>query len=163
MICEEGSPALPLFLNKVNSDKKAIECANIFEASHPTHSERLWLVGFLKFCGYDMSEVLDIIREQCLWADYDERITSYQVSTVFRQRQVGTSCHKYRTTPRARKWDLSPVEVLRIRRQRSISLSTLLCEESNAVAFPHPERIGNFNSWAEYLRKEKIGVKKYNG
>ena len=144
---------IPEYLNKVNSDKKALECAAILEAGHPTHSERLWLVGFLKFCGYDMSEVLGIIREHCQWADYNERITSYQVSTVFRQRQVGTSCHKYRTTPRVRKWDLTPVEVLRIRRQHSISLSKQLREESNAIEFAHPERLGHFNSWAEFLQK----------
>ena len=144
---------IPEYLNKVNSDKKALECAAILEAGHPTHSERLWLVGFLKFCGYDMSVVQDIIREHCQWADYNERITSYQVSTVFRQRQVGTSCHKYRTTPRVRKWDLTPVEVLRIRRQHSISLSKQLCEESAAIAFPHPERLGNFNSWVQFLKK----------
>ena len=146
---------IPEYLNKVNSDKKALECAAILEASHPTHSERLWLVGFLKFCGYDMSEVLGIIREHCQWADYNERITSYQVSTVFRQRQVGTSCHKYRTTPRVRKWDLSPVEILRIKRQKSISLSKLLCEENKQLPFPHPERLAcaDFNPSATFLRK----------
>ena len=147
------SDFVPEYLNKINSDKKALECAAILEAGHPTHSERLWLSGFLKFCGYSMSEVLGIIREHCQWADYNERITSYQVSTVFRQRQIGTSCHKYRTTPRVRKWDLTPVEVLRIRRQHSISLSKQLREESNAIEFAHPERLGHFNSWAEFLQK----------
>jgi DNA primase large subunit len=147
------SGPVPLYLNKVNSDTKAIACAEILEACRPTHSQRLWLAGFLKFCGYDMSEVLGIIREHCQWADYNERITSYQVSTVFRQRQVGTSCHKYHTTPRVRKWDLTPVEVLRIRRQLSITLSERLCEENNVITYPHPERVGNFNSWAEFLKK----------
>jgi len=144
---------IPLFLNKINSDKKAIECANILEAGHPTHSERLWLVGFMKFCGYSMIEVLDIIQEHCQWADYNERTTVYQVGTVFHQRKVGTHYTKNRMVHRVRKWDLTPVEVLRIRRQASINLSKLLCEEYPAIPFPHPERIGHFNSWSEFLKK----------
>lgn len=140
----------PEYLNKVNSDKKALEVAAIIDACHPTHSERLWLVGFLKFCGYSMAEVLDIIREQCHWSDYNERITAQQVASVFHQRPQRTQNH---ITRKLRKWDLTPVEVLRIKRQKSISLSKQLCEESNAIAFSHPERLGNFNSWAEYLEK----------
>jgi DNA primase large subunit len=143
----------PLFLNKVVSDKKALEVAAILDACHPTHSERLWLVGFLKFCGYSMIEVLDLIREHAQWGDYNERTTAYQVGTVFRQRKIGTTYPKYRMDSRPRKWDLTPVEVLRIKRQRSIDLSKLLCEESNAIEFPHPERLGNFNSWGEFLQK----------
>ena len=146
--------SVPLYLNKINSDKKAIECANIIEASHPTHSERLWLAGFMKFAGYSMPEVLDIIREHAQWADYKPRTTAYQVGTIFRHRQVGTHNHKYRTTPRVRKWDLTPVEVLRIRRQISISLSNLLCEENNNTKFPHPERLGtDAGPTAVYLKK----------
>ena len=141
---------IPEYLNKVNSDKKALECAAILEASHPTHSERLWLVGFLKFCSYDMSEVQDVIREHCQWADYNERVTAYQVGTIFHQRPQRTKSHQ---TRQVRKWDLTPVEVLRIRRQHSISLSKQLCEESDAIAFPHPERLGNFNSWVQFLKK----------
>jgi hypothetical protein len=141
---------IPEYVNKVNSDKKALECAAILEASHPTHSERLWLVGFLKFCGYDMSEVLGIIREHCQWADYNDRVTSYQLGTIFHQQPQRT---QNKITRRVRKWDLTPVEVLRIRRQHSISLSEQLCEESNSIKFAHPERLGNFNSWAEFLQK----------
>jgi hypothetical protein len=141
---------IPEYLSKVKSDKKALEVAAILDACHPTHSERLWLAGFLKFCGYFMPEVLDIIREHAQWADYDERITTYQVGTIFHQRPQRTQNH---TIQKARKWDLTPVEVLRIRRQKSVSLSKLLCEESKAIEFPHPERLGNFNSWAEFLQK----------
>lgn len=141
---------IPLYLNKINSDKKAIECAAILDAYHPTHSERLWLCGFLKFCGYSMPEVRDIIREHAQWADYDERITAYQVGTVFHQRPQRT---QKQITRKPRKWDLAPVEVLRIKRQKSISLSKQLCEESHAIEFPHPERLENFNSWSEFLKK----------
>jgi DNA primase large subunit len=141
---------VPEYLNKVKSDKKALEIAAILDAGHPTHSERLWFVGFLKFCGYSMPEVLDIIREHAQWADYNERTTAYQVGTIFHQRPQRTQNHQSR---QVRKWDLTPVEVLRIKRQKSICLSKLLCEESNAIEFPHPERLGNFNSWGEYLEK----------
>ena len=101
-----------------------------------------------------MPEVLGIIREHAQWADYKPRTTAYQVGTIFRHRQVGTHNHKYRTTPRVRKWDLTPIEVLRIRRQISISLSNLLCEE-DPMEFPHPERLvsSEFNPTAEFLRK----------
>ena len=141
---------IPLYLNKINSDKKAIECAAILDAGHPTHAERLWLVGFLKYIGYAMAEVTGIIHDNCQWADYQEHITRYQVGTIYGRYPQRTTNH---AAPRVRKWDLSPVEVLRIKRQKSIELSKALCEESNAMPFPHPERIGNFNSWAEYLRK----------
>ena len=141
---------IPEYLNKINSDKKALECANILEAVRPSHSERLWLVGFLKFAGYSMEAVLDIIQEHCQWSDYNGRVTAYQVATVFHQRPQRTQNHCNR---KARKWDLSPVEILRIRRQHSIILSKILCEESNTVVFPHPERLENFNSWAEFVKK----------
>jgi hypothetical protein len=141
---------IPEYLNKINSDKKAIECADILEAGHPTHSERLWLVGFLKFCGYSMIEVTDLIQEHAQWADYNGRTTTYHVGTVFHQRPQRTQSQ---ITQKPRKWDLTPVEVLRIRRQKSIGLSKLLCEENNIIPFPHPERLGHFNSWSEFLKK----------
>ena len=141
---------IPEYLNKINSDKKALECAGILEAGQPTHSERLWLVGFLKFCGYSMAEATDIIHNNCQWSDYNASITSYQVGTVYHQKPQRTQNHSCRKT---RKWDLSPIETLRIRRQHSISLSKTLCEECNAIPFPHPERLGHFNSWSEFLKK----------
>lgn len=140
----------PLYLNKINSDRKACECAAILDTGHPTHSERLFLVGFLKFCGYSMTEILDIIREHAQWADYNDQITRYQVGSIYHQRPKPTS---NQVTRKPRKWDLLPVEVLRIRRQKSINLSHALCEEQHAAAFPHPERVGNFNSWVEFLEK----------
>ena len=153
MNVNEGISTLPLFLNKINSDKKAIECANTLEACHPTHAQRLWLAGFLKFCGYSMAEVLDIIREQCHWSDYNERITAQQVASVFHQRPQRTQNH---CNTRPRKWDLSPLDVLKIRYQRSVTLSGILCEENKSnTTFPHPERLvdSKFNPSAEFLKK----------
>ena len=143
---------IPEYLNKINSDKKALECANILEAVRPSHFERLWLVGFLKFAGYSMEDVLDIIQEHGQWSDYNERVTAYQVATVFHQRPKIT---QNKITRRVRKWDLTPLEVLKIRYQRSVVLSKRLCEEQNdrLISFPHPERLGHFNSWAEFVKK----------
>jgi DNA primase large subunit len=141
---------IPEYLNKVKSDKKALELATILEAIHPSHSERLWLCGFLKYVGYTMTEVLDIIREHNHWVDYDEKNTAQQVASVFHQRPQPT---QNRATPRPRKWSLSPIEILRIRYQRSVTLSKQLCEENNAIEYPHPERLGYFNSWSEFLQK----------
>jgi len=145
---------IPEYLNKINSDKKAMECADILEAGHPTHSERLWLVGFLKFCRYTMIEVIDIIREHAQWADYNEQKTSYQVGTVYHQRPQRT---QNKITRRVRKWDLTPLEVLKIRYQHSIALSRCLCEElrDKNICFPHPERLSSpeFNPSAKFLEK----------
>lgn len=146
---------IPEYLNNVKSDKKALELAAILEAIHPSHSERLWLCGFLKYVGYSMTEVLDIIHQHNHWSDYNDRTTIYQVGTVFHQRQVGTTYQKYHTTSRVRKWDLRPLEVLRIKYQRSVTLSRLLCEEHKQIPFPHPERLAytDLNPSAGFLRK----------
>ena len=145
---------IPEYLNKINSDKKALECANILEAVRPSHFERLWLVGFLMYAGYPMPDVLDIIQEHCQWSDYNERVTAYQVATVFHQRPKRTQNH---SAPRPRKWSLSPVEILRIKYQRSVALSKQLREENKGgtLSFPHPERLLNheFNPSADFLRK----------
>lgn len=150
----EGPKSLPLYLSKVLSDKKALELAAILEAVRPTHAERLWLVGFMKYAGYSMPEVLDIIREHSHWSDYDERTTAYQVGTIFHQRSERTQNHQ---TRQVRKWALSPVEVLRIKYQRSVTLSKRLCEENKekTISFQHPERLSSsdFNPTAEFLRK----------
>lgn len=145
-----GETMIPEYLNKVNSDKKALELAAILEACRPTHAQRLFFVGFLKFCNYTMPEVIDIIHEHCQWNDYNETVTAYQVGSIYHKRPQRTQNH---TTRKPRRWDLSKLEILKIRRQRSISLSHILCEESKQIKYPHPERLGHFNSWAEFLRK----------
>lgn len=142
---------LPLFLNKIYSDKKAFEILDILDAIRPTHNERIWMVSFLRYVGYSYDEVLDIIREEATWADFDEKTTAYQVGTLFGRRPQRTQNHQ---TRQVRKWALSELEILRIRRQHSISLSKLLCEE-HPMEFPHPERLvsSEFNPTAEFLRK----------
>ena len=151
---KEENELVPLYLNKINSDKKAIECANILEAGHPVHAQRLFLAGFLKYVGYSMAEAINIIHDHCHWSDYNERSTAYQVASVFHQRPQQTQNH---SEPRPRKWSLSPTEILRIKYQRSVALSKQLCEEQKKelIIFPHLERLKNpeFNPSAEFLRK----------
>jgi hypothetical protein len=144
---------IPEYLNKVSSDKKALEVAAILDTCHPTHSERLWLCGFLKYVGYSMDEVTGIISEHCQWSDYSECTTAYQVGTIFHQRPQRTQNH---SAPRPKKWALSDLEILRIRFQRSVALSKILCEEHTAIEFAHPERLADpeFNPSAEFLQKE---------
>jgi hypothetical protein len=149
MVIDNTGGSVPLYLNKVKSDKKALELAAILEACHPTHAQRLFLVGFLKFCDYPMTDVLDIIRGHNHWCDYSQRITAYQVASVYHQRPQRTQNH---SAPRPRKWSLSATEVLRIKYQRSVSLNKILCEENKGgFAFPHPERLvySAFNPGAE--------------
>jgi hypothetical protein len=145
---------IPEYLNKVNSDKKVLELNAILVHCCPTHSQRLWLVGFLKFAGYSMPEVLDIIHEHNQWSDYSQRITGYQVSTIFEQKPRPTQNH---SVPRSTKWSLTPTEIFRIKYQRSVSLSKILCEENKAktICFPHPERLvfPEFNPSSNFLRK----------
>lgn len=151
-VIDNKGGSVPLYLNKIKSDKKALEISGILEACRPTHPQRLWLVGFLKFAGYQMDEALDIIREHCHWSDYNTQITAYQVGNIYHQRPQHTQNH---SAPRPRKWTLSPLEVLRIRHQKSVSLSKILCEEAKAIPFPHPERLAciDLNPSAEFLQK----------
>lgn len=72
-------------LRLVRADEKRQEILNTLHSEDPDHYSRLWLVGFLRFVGYDETEVLDIIDKGNSWADYDSRITQRQVSSVFRK------------------------------------------------------------------------------
>ena len=73
----------PLYLNKIVSDKKAIECAAIFNKVVPTPSELRWLLKFLKFAGYSKVDVQDIMRKYAQWSDYGERVASHQLEAIF--------------------------------------------------------------------------------
>jgi len=53
-------------------------------ADKPSHSQRLWLVGFLKNpVDLDLEEVLEIIGEYNDWKDYDKEETEYQVYNLY--------------------------------------------------------------------------------
>ncbi len=71
-------------LTKVISFEKRQELYNILHAENPDHYSRLWMVGFLKFCGYSINEICNIIHADASWSNYDERTTFCQVLSVFR-------------------------------------------------------------------------------
>ena len=115
----EGAQPAPSFcyLDKIYSIKKQLQIFDILQALHPTHAERLWLVGFLKYTGYSYNEVIDIIANHGEWGDYDADFTAYQVATVYKQPH-----HNGNNTgskSRVRKWDLTPTELYRIKLARS--------------------------------------------
>ena len=53
---QEGAPPAPgfCFLHKIYSIKKQLEIFDILQATHPTHQERLWFVGFLKYTDHSL-------------------------------------------------------------------------------------------------------------
>ncbi|MGB7533000.1 MAG: hypothetical protein WA977_08530 [Halobacteriota archaeon] len=104
-------------LAKIHSVKKLMDIHDILKAMHPLHAERLYLVGFLKYVGYSINEVCDLIDQFAEWEDYSQSATQYQVSTVFKQPHRTGS--KTDSKSRARKWDLLPTEEYRIKLARS--------------------------------------------
>ncbi|GEM_PF-990477 len=71
-------------LSKVISFEKRQELYNILHSEDPDHYSRLWLVGFLKFCGYSADEICAVVHAEACWSDYDTRTTWCQVNSVFR-------------------------------------------------------------------------------
>lgn len=106
-------------LSKVTSLKKQTELMDILLAFHPTHAERLWLVGFLKFVGYTEVEVVDLIHNHHDWDDYDEEETAYQVASVFGSVHRRGSSQTANRPKRVRKWDLTEEEIRKIKIARS--------------------------------------------
>jgi len=103
-------------LAKIHSVKKLMEIHDILKAIHPIHAERLYLVGFLKYIGYSMQGVCDIIDQFAEWEDYSQSTTQYQVSTIFKQPyRKGNNTSK----PRVRKWSLTPLEEYKIKYART--------------------------------------------
>ena len=111
-------PSTPYYLHKIQSIKKQLEIFDILQAIHPTHAERLWLTGFLKYTGYNYEETCKIIHDHCQWEDYSQTITRYQVSTIYKQPH-SFSTSKENIKPRVRKWQLTPTEEYRIKLARS--------------------------------------------
>ena len=74
--------ATPGSLLTVRSAAKRARIMEILRAVHPTHSERLWLVGFLRFCGMSTAKILRVIDEANHWGDYDSAVTRKHVRSV---------------------------------------------------------------------------------
>jgi hypothetical protein len=127
-------PHRSFWLFKVNSDAMRYKISEILSAVRPTHSERLWLVGFLKYVGYTEREVCNIIHTYAQWIRYDQQITAYQVAFVFKSRY-----HKSATptlSPRRRKWNLRPVEVWRINCARTSEMNRRITTELQRLGLP---------------------------
>ena len=105
------------YLDKIYSINKQLQIFDILQAIRPTHSERLWLAGFLKYSGHTYDETIKIIDEHCEWGDYNQDFTAYQVAKVFKQPH--RTSNNTSTKRRVRKWDLLPTEEYRIKLARS--------------------------------------------
>ena len=81
-------------LYRIKTKKKCEDILNVLKNPIATHYERLWCAGFLNFCGYSKSDVMDIVRVLNCWADYNPRITYYQICSVFKDSVV------YRSFPK---------------------------------------------------------------
>lgn len=73
-------------LSKVRSEEKRTELFNVLHGEDPDHYSRLWMVGFLKYVGYSLDEICDIIKIECCWSDFDESMTFCQVRSLFKGR-----------------------------------------------------------------------------
>ena len=105
------------YLHKIQTIKKQLEIFDILQAIRPTHAERLWLSGFLKYAGYSYEETLKIIANHCEWSDYNQDFTAYQVAKVYKQpHRTGNNTGKRRV----RKWNLTPAEEYRSKYYRSM-------------------------------------------
>jgi hypothetical protein len=72
-----------VMITRVYSEKKRNDLYRILHASSPRHNERLWLAGFLKYAGYRMDEVEDIIGRENHWSNYNPKRTREQLRSVF--------------------------------------------------------------------------------
>jgi hypothetical protein len=124
----------PASLSLIRSDRKRAEVLEILHAANPTHAERLWFAGFLKFAGYTCEEVCEIIHLTCEWIDYDPRTTGYQVATVFHQPHRSSSGP--RTTRRERKPVLSPLQSYRISCARTSEMNRRITAELHRLGVP---------------------------
>ena len=73
-----------LDLSKVRTFEKRQELFNILHSEDACHSERLYLVGFLKSVGYSLEEICFLIDKEASWRDYDATMTYCQVRSIFR-------------------------------------------------------------------------------
>jgi len=72
-----------VILSKVFSDKKRNELYRILHNRNPPHNQRLWLAGFLKYAGYRMEDVQDIIAREGSWTNYEPEKTLEQLRSVY--------------------------------------------------------------------------------
>jgi hypothetical protein len=84
-------------LGFVRRDDKRQELSRILKSQDPSHSERLWFVGFLySACGLYENEIVDLIMDNSPWGT-DRSITEKQVSSVSSDNLRGTHYSNYST------------------------------------------------------------------
>ena len=64
---------------KIFSPLMREEVDKVLHNVHPSHTQRLWLVGFLNACDYSLNEILHIISFENKWEDYDKDYCAYQI------------------------------------------------------------------------------------
>lgn len=65
------------------SPEKEYELLDILRKPKPSHNQRLYLVGFLKYIGYSFNETCQIIKNHRQWSDYDENETQRNVKSIY--------------------------------------------------------------------------------
>lgn len=73
-------------LSRVISSRKRQELLDVLHKPHPSHNQRLWLVGFLRYVGYSESEIRGIIHSENRWRNYVKQQTAVQVHSVTTRR-----------------------------------------------------------------------------
>lgn len=75
-------------LDRIRSPEKLQELLNVLHSEEPGANSRLWLAGFLKFVGYSLEEICDIIDKEAAWCHYDAFVTYNQVRSLFRRHGI---------------------------------------------------------------------------
>lgn len=70
-------------LDFIYSEKKRSEIENILQSSHPGHSERLYLCGFLyNCCNLSGRDILRLIQHHSKWLDFDVEEASKHINSI---------------------------------------------------------------------------------
>ena len=72
-----------VILSRVFSDKKRNALYRTLHNRNPPHNQRLWLAGFLKYAGYRIEEVQDIIAREGSWTNFKPEKTLEQLRSVY--------------------------------------------------------------------------------
>jgi len=146
-LAKKANPALRLFFKpegiKLMPEKRYNEVMNILQKEEPTHYERLWVVGYLKWLGFTADEIMEIIDNHNNWLDYDRNITWYQICSVFKIKTNMPRAIKHKNAHKREKIDLP---LLSERQQKELqraanwkadeSITQALRERYNIVWYP---------------------------
>jgi len=146
-VARKANPALRLFFKpegvKIMPEKRYNEVIDILQKEEPTHYERLWVVGYLKWLGFGADEVMEIIDNHNNWLDYDRNITWYQICSVFKTKARMPNAIKRKKPQRREKLSSLPLsERQRKKLQRAADwraddmIMQALREQYNIVWYP---------------------------